>query len=138
MSDYRKGRSVICSLHVHLVFVTKHRRGVLSERAHEVLRDAFLGVCGGFKACLIEADGEDDHVHLLIEDAPTLKLSQLVNSLKGVSSRRLRAKGFPEVTARLWGGHLWSPSSFAASCGGAPVSRIRENIDSQRRASTRP
>jgi putative transposase len=91
-----------------------------------------------FKAGLIEADGEDDHVHLLIEYPPTLQLSKLVNSLKGVSSRRLRAKGFPELTARLWGGHLWSPSYFAASCGGAPISLIREYIESQRRASTRP
>lgn len=101
MQELRRGRSVVCSLHVHLVFVTKYRRGVLSERAHEVLRDAFLGVTGDFKAHLVEVDGEDDHVHLLVEYPPTLQLSKLVNSLKGVSSRLLRARGFPEVTAKL-------------------------------------
>ena len=133
-SDYRKGRSVVCSLHVHLVFVTKYRRDVLSARAHDILADAFLGVCGDFGARLVEVNGEDDHVHLLIEYPPTVQLTKLVNSLKGVSSRRLRAERYPEVMSRLWGGHLWSPSYFAASCGGAPISIVRQYIEGQRSA----
>lgn len=49
-TEYRRGRSVVCALHVHLVFVTKYRRGVFTDRAHVVLRDAFLGVCAEFGA----------------------------------------------------------------------------------------
>ena len=90
MLDYRTGRSVVCSLHVHLVFVTKYRRGVLSDRAMEVLRESFEQVCDDFGAVLVESDGEDDHVHLLVEYLPTVQLTKLVNSLKGVSSRMLR------------------------------------------------
>ncbi|WP_274386994.1 transposase [Streptosporangium soli] len=33
----------------------------------------------------------------------------------------------------LWGGHFWSPSYFAASCGGAPLSIIEEYIENQKR-----
>ena len=131
-TDHRRGRSVVCSLHVHLVFVTKYRRDVLSDRAREVLYDAFLGVCDEFGARLKEANGEDDHVHLLIEYLPTVQLSKLVNSLKGVSSRLLRQRDFPEVTRKLWGGHLWSPSYFAASCGGAPLKIVKQYIERQR------
>lgn len=131
---YRRGRSVVCSLHVHLVFTTKYRRDVLSARAHHVLRDSFEQVCDDFGAVLKECDGEDDHVHLLVEYPPTLQISRLVNSLKGVSSRLLRKEGFPEVTEKLWGGHLWSPSYFAASCGGAPLEIIKTYIENQRRA----
>jgi putative transposase len=110
-AEYRRGRSVVSALHAHLVFVTKYRRDVLSERALAVLDDAFRVVCAEFGARLVEMDGEDDHVHLLIEYPPTVQLSKLVNSLKGVGSRRLRQKRFPEVTRRLWGGHLWSPDA---------------------------
>ena len=39
---------------------------------------------------LKECDGEHDHVHLLIEYPPTVAVSRMVNSLKGVSSRLLR------------------------------------------------
>ena len=109
-TDYRRGRSVVCALHVHLVFVTKYRRGVFSDRAHTVLREAFRVVCDDFGVALKEVNGEDDHVHLLVEYPPTIQLSRLVNSLKGVSSRRLRQQDFPEVKSELWGSHLWSPS----------------------------
>lgn len=131
-AEYRRGRSVVCALHVHLVFVTKYRRGVFSDRAHVVLKDAFLGVCAEFNAMLKEVNGEDDHVHLLIEYPPTVQLSKLVNSLKGVSSRLLRKQNFPEIRRKLWGEHLWSPSYFAASCGGAPLEIVKQYIEQQR------
>ena len=77
-------------------------------------------------------DGDDDHIHLLVSYPPTVALSQLVKSLKGVSSRRLRAEDFPVVRTKLWGGHLWSPSCFAASCGGGPLDVIAAYIRAQR------
>jgi putative transposase len=111
LDEIRRGRSVVCSLHVHLVFASKYRRGVFSERALEVLRDAFLGVCTHYDCSnLVEMNGSDDHVRLLIEYPPTGRLDRLVGTLKGVSSRRLRQEKFPEVTEKLWDGHLWSPS----------------------------
>lgn len=131
-TEYRRGRTVVSLLHVHLVFVTKYRRGVLSDRAITVIRQACEGVCSDFDARLVELDGEDDHVHLLVEYPTTVALSRLVNSLKGVSSRMLRAQEYPEVQQKLWGGHLWSPSYFAVSCGGAPIEIVRQYIEQQR------
>lgn len=131
--DYRTGRHVVYMLHVHLVFVTKHRRDVLSEPAISDLRDIFAKVCRDFEAELIECDGEDDRVHLLVHYPPKVALSRLVNSLKGVSSRLLREPR-PEITGRYHNGVLWSPSYFAASCGGAPLSVIAEYVKSQREA----
>lgn len=131
-TEYRRGRSVVSLLHVHLVFVTKYRRGVLSERALEVIREAAAKVCEDFQAQLVEMNGEDDHVHLLVHYPPTVALSRLVNSLKGVSARLLRARHYPEVMSRLWGEHLWSPSYFAVSCGGAPIEIVRQYIEAQR------
>jgi REP element-mobilizing transposase RayT len=82
-TPYRLDHSVICSLHVHLVFITKYQSGVLSEPAHRVLRDSFEQVCDDFGAGLLESDGEDDHVHLLVQYPATIQLSRLVTSLKG-------------------------------------------------------
>ena len=89
-------------------------------------------VCRDFGAKFREFNGEDDHVHLLVDYGPTMALSALVNSLKGVSSRRLRSRGWPEVTEKLWGGHLWSPSYFAASCGGVTNEIFKDYIKNQR------
>jgi len=113
-----------------LVFVTKYRR-VFSKEHLDAMRTVFEGVCADFEATLTEFDGEDDHVHLLVNYPPKITISTLVNSLKGVSSRMLR-KGFPALAKRYWKGGLWSPSYFAGSCGGAPISIIKKYIENQR------
>ena len=130
-NEYRTGRHCVFALHVHLVFITKYRRDVLSELAIQDLRHIFAKVCNDFEAQLVECDGEDDHVHLLINYPPKISLSKLVNSLKGVSSRRLRSFR-PEITGRYRKGVLWSPSYFAASCGGDPLDIIRKYVETQR------
>ncbi len=107
---------------------------------HLAIRDLcsiFAKVCRDFEAELVECSGEDDHVHLLVRSPPKVALSKLVNSLKGVSSRRLRETR-PEVSGRYHDGVLWSASYFAASCGGAPLSVIAECVRSQREGTLPP
>jgi putative transposase len=130
-SDFRRGRSCVFALHVHLVFVAKYRRHVFDGAAIEELQSIFTKVCADFGAELRACDGEDDHVHLLVEYPPTMAISPLVNSLKGVSSRLLRQRR-PDIARRYWKGVLWSPSYFAASCGGAPLSIVRQYVEQQR------
>ena len=84
-----------------------------------------------FQAALVALDGEDDHVRLLVEYPPQIQLSKLVNSLKGVSSRLLR-KELPELACRYWKGVLWTPSYFAASCGGSPLEVVKQYVENQR------
>ena len=72
-------------------------------------------------------------MHLLVCYPPKVQLSELVNSLKGVSSRRLRQEYTTHVRRYLWGGHFWSRSYFAGSCGGAPLTVVRQYIQNQQR-----
>jgi putative transposase len=118
-------------MHVHLVFVTKYRRNVFTKQILEELEMIFTSVCTDFEACLVECEGENDHVHLLVEYPPKISVSKLVNSLKGVSSRLLRKRGHPSIQNALWGSSLWSPSYFAGACGGAPLAVIRQYIEQQ-------
>jgi putative transposase len=131
--DYRRGRHVVSAMHVHLVFTPKYRRGVFDDamltRCEQVMRD----VCTDFEATLVEFNGEADHVHLLVEYPPKVAVANLVNSLKGVSARRLRQDFVGRVNRASMGGRFWSPSYFAASCGGAPLSIIRAYVEQQSR-----
>jgi putative transposase len=52
-------------------------------------------LCTDFEAELVAFEGEDDHVHLLVNYPPKVAVSALVNSLKGVSSRMIRKKKLP-------------------------------------------
>lgn len=131
----RRGRHAVWDCHVHLVFVTKYRRGAFTD---EILADCeriMREVCADFGCGLAEFDGEDDHVHLLVKFPATVQLSRLVNSLKGVSSRHLRREHHDHLSQFLWGGHLWSRSYYAGTAGGAPLSVIADYVRSQRRPS---
>lgn len=129
---YRTGRHCVFVMHVHLVFVTKYRYDVLTAEHINYMQEVFLNICKQKECQLIEFNGEEDHVHLLINYPPKIQISKLVNSLKGVSSRRLREK-YPELQDKYYQGVLWSPSYFASSCGGAPLNIIREYIENQQR-----
>lgn len=130
--DIRHGRHCVFLMHVHLVFVTKYRRDVFTQEILDDMCGIFANVCRDFESELVEFDGEDDHVHLLVNYPPKVSVSSLVNSLKGVSSRMIRQKQYPSIRKKLWGGALWSPSYFAGSCGGAPIEIVRQYIEQQK------
>ncbi len=130
-ADFRRGRHVIYKLHVHLVFVTKYRRGVITDRVRNDLEASMRKVCENFEAELIEIDGQDDHLHLLIAYPPKVSISRLTNSLKGVSSRRALQLNYPEVRHTPRGNAFWSPSYYALSADGAPLETIKRYIQDQ-------
>jgi putative transposase len=129
-SNIRSGRHVVFNLHAHLVFVTKYRRKVLDQKILADMKNIFEKIATESQVILKEFNGEQDLVHMLIHYPPKLSLAKLVNSLKGVSSRRLR-QNWPELEEKYYKGVLWSPSYFAGSCGGAPIEIVRKYIEAQ-------
>jgi putative transposase len=129
-NNIRKGRHCVFMMHVHLVFVAKYRRTVFTKAHLDSMKTIFKKVCTHFEVELVEFDGERDHVHLLLNYPPKVAISKLVNSLKGVSSRRL-SQSHAGIHRYYWKGVLWSPSYFAGSCGGAPINVIRQYIEQQ-------
>jgi len=129
-SDIRSGRHVVFNLHAHLVFVTKYRRKVLDQKILADMKNIFEKIAAESQVIFKEFNGEQDHVHMLIHYPPKVSLAKLVNSLKGVSSRRLR-QNWPELEKKYYKGVLWSPSYFAGSCGGAPIEIMRKYIEAQ-------
>lgn len=135
---FKRSRHSVYSLTANLAFVCK-RRGKMFEGSHrDYLKDTFDGVLDSFEAELLEFDGEEDHVHLLVSYPPKHSISELINSLKGFSSRKLKTQ-IPELE-RFWSiskskNSLWSPSYFASSCGGATLEALKKYIENQDRPS---
>ncbi|HSA49280.1 MAG TPA: IS200/IS605 family transposase [Yinghuangia sp.] len=131
--DVRTGRHCVFKLHAHLVFVTKYRHQVFADRHLKRCEEIMRSVCEDFETELVEFNGEADHVHLLVNFPPKVAVSKLVNSLKGVSSRRLRQE-HPDLVRHYWRAQrLWAGSYFAGSVGGAPLSVVRQYIEQQTR-----
>jgi len=125
-----KGRSV-SDLKVHLVLTTKYRRKVFNAemlaRLHEILEE----LLGKWDCKLIEFNGEADHVHALFQYHPDVALSNLVNNLKSVTSRKLRQEFADYLASFYWKDVFWNGSYFVASCGGVTISTLRKYIENQ-------
>ncbi|MEU4681117.1 IS200/IS605 family transposase [Micromonospora sp. NPDC023737] len=132
--DIRTGRHCVFAMHVHLVFVTKLRHNVFADRHLTRMEAIMRDVCADFEADLVEFNGENNHVHLLVNYPPKIAVARLVNSLKGVSSRRLRQE-FPDLVRHYYQTNkLWSGSYFAGSADGAPLNAVKQYIEQQNHA----
>lgn len=120
-------------LHAHLVFVTKYRRRVFTDAMLTFTENTMRSVCADLNAELVEFNGESGHVHLLVAYPPTLAISVLAQRLKGRTAHAVRREYTGVCVRARMRGHLWSPSYFAVSRGGAPLSIIKQYIDGQAR-----
>jgi putative transposase len=112
--------------------VTKYRKKVLTGDSLVVIEASFKEVAKKMNFNIVEFNGETDYVHVLIDYLPKLSVSGIVNSLKGVSSRRYGQSGFPKPFGKP---ALWSPSYFASSVGGAPRETLKAYIQNQEKPS---
>jgi putative transposase len=82
------------------------------------------------KVELVEFNGEEDHIHMIVKYPPTLELSKLVGLLKGKSASAFLDK----FGSQYWGAHqrtLWSSGYFLCSVGGATLEVLRAYIENQ-------
>ncbi|WP_372405869.1 IS200/IS605 family transposase [Streptomyces luteireticuli] len=70
MQRIRTGRYCVFVTHVHLVFVAKFRHKVFTDAHLTRMEEIMRSVCGDFECELVEFNGEDSHVHLLVNFPP--------------------------------------------------------------------
>lgn len=121
----------VFSIRLHIVFVTKYRRPVLSSEILEYLRTAFAEILAGWRCELVEFGGEADHVHLLVSIHPALDISGLINNLKTASARRTRNRFAEHVAQFYWQPAFWHRAYFVGSVGEVSLETIRRYIEAQ-------
>ena len=130
--DYNRNRHSCYKLTYHLVVVTKYRNKVInkeiSNRLEEITKDVMKN---NFKSDVLEFNCESDHMHILFEAPPQVQVSKIVNSLKTVTSRRLRKEFEEHISKYYWKPYFWSNSYLILTTGGAPIETIKKYIQSQ-------
>jgi len=130
-SQFSKLYHCVYALHYHLVICTQYRRKCIDAAMLARFKEIAEARCEGWGGHLMELNGEADHVHLLIALPPNLDLSNFVNNLKTTRSRLLR-KEFAEKLKRVYRKPVfWSRSYCIISCGGAPLSILKQYIEQQ-------
>ncbi len=129
MGQYAKNAGAVFSLKYHLVWCPKYRRQVLVAPVDARLKEVLAAVSESHGWTLHTLEVMPDHVHVFVEADPTACAAEIVNRLKGASSRILRDE-FPSLKSRL--PTLWSRSYFAGTVGSVSEAVIRRYIESQK------
>jgi putative transposase len=119
-------------LSYHVVFCTKFRRHILTPEKRAFLFEALRSVALEVQCRIDEINGEDDHIHFLLEAPPSICLSSEIGRLKSKSASALLDK----FGSFFWGKHrrtVWSSGFFVCSTGGAPLDVIKAYIENQGR-----
>lgn len=122
-----------CDIQIHVVFVTKFRHPVLNEQIESEIIQLCRSICEKNRSYLIEAkaDLELDHIHLLIDLAPDVSVSTIVNTMKTVTSREIRKRHSDYLKPFYWKPFFWKRGYSAVSGGGASIEVIKQYIQSQ-------
>ena len=131
MQGLRAHAHCVYRIFYHIAFVTKYRRRVLTNAILDRLRQHFARICANAGCGLIEFNGEEDHVHLLVEAHPNIQPSKLVNTLKTISSREIRREFSKELSRVYQKPVLWHTAYCIISAGGAPLEVLKRYIENQ-------
>ena len=120
----------VYALNYHLVLVTKYRRRCITKPILTRLRDIASQRCKDWGGELIELNDEPDPHS--VGASSNLDLSRFVNNLKTTSLRLLR-RDFAGQLNYVYHGKpvFWSRSYCIISCGGAPLSVIKQYLKGQ-------
>lgn len=129
MLQYAKNSGAVFSLKYHLVWCPKYRRPVLEGAIEKRLREVLEDVRAEHEWTIHALEVMPGHVHLFIESDPIYSVAEIVNRLKGASSRILRSE-FPALRSRL--PTLWSRSYYAGTVGAVSDAVVRRYIESQK------
>jgi len=127
MDKYRTGTHTRFDIKYHFVWVTKYRRDILRGAVGERLRDLVRQICQTLDIEILQGSVSGDHVHVLLSCPPSVSPSQVMQRIKGATSRKLMME-FQHLKKMYWGRHLWSRGFFVASSGNVTDEVIAEYI----------
>jgi putative transposase len=100
----------------HIIWVTRYRRKILVRGIAEYFKQAIREVREFHPDWYIEEVGVDeDHVHLHMVIPPKYAVSKVIETLKSVSSGRLKMK-FPHFLSKVYwdDGGIWARGFFVS------------------------
>ena len=126
----RTGAHTQYDLQVHIVWITKYRKKILKYKIAKRLEVLLMQGCSAKNITIIKGSVQLDHVHMLISIPPSLSVAQVMQYLKGRSSKKLQEE-FPSLRKQFWGQHMWATGYFCRSVGTVTNEIVQQYIENQ-------
>ncbi len=128
--NVNKTRYSIYNLNYHIVWIPKYRRklftGQMELRLGEIIRES----CIRNNISVLALEIMPDHIHLFVSAPPRWSPSEIVNIIKGYSSRKMRQE-FLQLK-KMIKDELWTRTYFIGSAGTVTSETIRKYIAEQK------
>ncbi|AGI67912.1 putative IS200/IS605-family transposase [Octadecabacter antarcticus 307] len=112
----------------HVVWVTKYRYKVLQGAMRERIREIIMQTCSEMGVHIVKGVLGRDHVHMFLSIPLKLSLSNVMQRIKGRSSRRIQME-FPELRKRYWGRRFWARGYFSTTSGNVTDDIITQYLE---------
>jgi putative transposase len=126
---YSYSSHTVFNVNYHLVWCPKFRRKVLIDEVEIRLKEILYEQAKKYGCEIKEMKIMPDHVHLFVSCRPIHSPHNIVQKLKGLSSRILREE-FPHLKKRI--PTLWTRSYFCETVGHISEERIKKYIEQQK------
>lgn len=128
--NINKTRYSIYNLNYHIVWIPKYRRklftGQMELRLGEIIRES----CIRNNISVLALEIMPDHIHLFVSAPPRWSPSEIVNIIKGYSSRKMRQE-FLQLK-KMIKDELWTRTYFIGSAGTVTSETIKKYIAEQK------
>jgi REP element-mobilizing transposase RayT len=115
----------LARLHIHLIFSTKNRERIISDRVRDSLHAYMATVLQNLGSPPVLINSVEDHVHVLFELARTVAVSSAVEDVKKASSKWIKTQGGE------FAGFAWQAGYGAFAVSESNVPAVREYIANQ-------
>lgn len=126
---YRRTQTTVSLINYHFVFCPRYRRKIfLIQNVEQRFKEIVKEICDELDIKIIAIECDKDHTHIFLNCLPTLSPVDIMQKIKGVSSKSLREE-FEELNKMP---SLWTRSYFVSTAGNVSSETIKKYVEEQK------
>ncbi|MCC0653652.1 IS200/IS605 family transposase [Clostridioides sp. ES-S-0001-03] len=128
-NKYRRTQTTVSLINYHFIFCPRYRRKVFNiEGLEDRFKTLVKNKCKEMDIEIIAIECDKDHTHMFLNSLPTLSPSDIMQNIKGYTSKILREE-FIELSKMP---SLWTRSYFVSTAGNVCSETIKKYVENQK------
>lgn len=132
MDKYRSKNRHKYLLQFHVIFVCKYRKKLLNTKISEDIKRLSIEIFSKRNSIIKYMETDKDHIHYMIETDPTIRLSDLVRTVKSYTTFHIWKLHEEFLKKRFWKERtFWTDGYFISSLGNVSEKTLKNYIENQ-------
>ena len=128
-NNYRHANTTVSLINYHFVFCPRYRRKIfLIENVEQRFKELVKLKCKELEIEIIAIECDKDHSHIFLNCLPTQSPSDIMQQIKGYTSKILREEFYQLQKMPS----LWTRSYFVSTAGNVSSETIKKYVEEQK------